>query len=136
MARRKNRTEWKGPATGNRMRRHVVRLLKIGWWSVCLVAIATWFVAADPGTAASQVNEPIEQQLLKGVMALIAFPAGLVWVWSLPWLTPGIEAAGVPLSSWPWYTPTVLAWLGCAVLGYVQWFWLMPHVLTLRSSDS
>lgn len=69
-------------------------------------------------------------------MALIAFPAGLVWVWFMPSLAPAVEAAGVPLEGWPWFTPTVLAWLGCAVLGHVQWFWLLPHVFTLHSPDS
>lgn len=124
------------PASAGNARKYFVRALKIGWWSACLAVLVWWFVAADPGAAASRANEPLHEQTLKGLMALLAFPAGLLWVWSMPWLAPAVEAAGVPLAGWPWYTPTVLAWSGCAVLGYVQWFWLLPYVFTMRSSDS
>lgn len=117
-------------------RRRIVRLLKLGWWSVCFGVVAWWLVSTDPAAAASQADEPLQQQTLKAIMALLAFPAGLLWVWFLPWLTPAVEAAGVPVDRWPWYVPTLLAWLGCAVLGYLQWFWLLPHVFTLRSADS
>lgn len=134
MAGRRNRSASRFRTPGKRGR--FVRLLKLGWWSVCLAVIAWWIISADPATVGSQANEPLQQQVLKGIMALLAFPAGLLWVWFLPLLTPAFEAAGVPVNGWPWYATTVLAWLGCAVLGYLQWFWLLPHVFTLRSSDS
>jgi hypothetical protein len=113
-----------------------VRWLKLGWWSVCLGIIAWWLLSADPAAAGSQANEPPQQQMLRGIMALLAFPAGLLWVWLMPWLAPAAKAAGLPIDTWPWYLPTTVTWLGCAVLGHIQWFWLLPHVLTLRSSDS
>ncbi len=136
MARHRSKKTWKiTPAAGS-ARRRLVRALKLGWWSTCLAVIAWWFVAIDPVAVATQANEPLQQQTLKGVMALLAFPAGLLWVWFMPGLAPAVEAAGVPLEGWPWYTPTLLTWLGCALLGYAQWFWLLPYVFTLRASDS
>ena len=126
----------KGPAPAGPARRRFVRVLKIGWWAACMAVLVWWFLAAEPGAVSSPASEPLHEQTLKGIMALLAFPAGLLWVWSLPWLAPAVEAAGVSLRGWPWYLPTVLAWSGCALLGYVQWFWLLPHVFTMRASDS
>ena len=113
-----------------------MRFLKLAWWSVCLGVIAWWFFAVDPGALGSKTSEPLQQQTLRGVMALLAFPAGLVWVWVLPSLAPLAEAMGMPMQGWPWYAPGLLAWAGCALLGYAQWFWLLPHVFTMRASDS
>ncbi|MGH8629367.1 MAG: hypothetical protein ACREU7_01195 [Burkholderiales bacterium] len=136
MARHRSRSTWKIPPAGGKGRRRLVRFLKLAWWSACLGVIVWWFVSVDPGAVGSRVNEPLPQQTLRGVMALLAFPAGLIWVWSMPWLAPAVEALGIPLEGWPWYAPSLLVWSGCALLGYVQWFWLLPHVFTLRASDS
>lgn len=72
-------------------------------------------------------------------MAILAFPAGLLWVWIAPNLEPVAQAvtslAGLPPASWRAYGPELLTWLGATLLGYVQWFWLVPHVFALRASD-
>jgi hypothetical protein len=135
MARRRHGSSWKVSPSGA-ARRRLVRFLKLAWWSVCLGVIAWWFFAVDPGALGSKTSEPLQQQTLRGVMALLAFPAGLVWVWVLPSLAPLAEAMGMPMQGWPWYAPGLLAWAGCALLGYAQWFWLLPHVFTMRASDS
>jgi len=124
------------PSVRGTARGRLVRLLKLAWWSVCLGVLVWWFIAVEPGTLQTQASEPVQHQTLKGVMALLAFPAGLLWVWSMPWLVPAAQAVGLPMDGWPWYAPTVMARFGCALLGYAQWFWLLPHVFTLRASDS
>lgn len=72
-------------------------------------------------------------------MGILAFPAGLLWVWLAPLFEPMAKAAagaaGLPPPLWREYGPALLTWLGATLIGYVQWFWLLPHVFALRNSN-
>lgn len=72
-------------------------------------------------------------------MGVIAFPAGLLWIWIAPTLEPFAELltryAGVPAIFWRTYGPELFAWLGAALIGYIQWFWLLPYVFSLRTDE-
>jgi hypothetical protein len=49
----------------------------------------------------------------------------LIWVLAIPWVLGAVQA------SLPWYAEPLLAWIGCALLGYVQWFWLVPRAFAV-----
>ena len=72
-------------------------------------------------------------------MGVIAFPAGLLWIWMAPTLDPLADAlaraAGVPAAYWRAYGPELFAWLGAALIGYAQWFWVIPYVFSLRADE-
>jgi hypothetical protein len=110
------------------------RFLRFGWLLLCLLALAGWWFGWGFVDGAGQRIE--HRQLLDAIMGVLAFPAGLLWVW----IAPNVEslaksaalAAGVPSAAWRLYGPELLAWLGATVLGYIQWFCLLPYVFRLR----
>jgi hypothetical protein len=126
------------------------RFLRFGWLLLCLLALAGWWFGWGFVDGAGQRIE--HRQLLDAIMGVLAFPAGLLWVWIAPnvlafpagllwvWIAPNVEslaksaalAAGVPSAAWRLYGPELLAWLGATVLGYIQWFCLLPYVFRLR----
>jgi hypothetical protein len=111
-----------------------VRVAKIGWWVVCL-GILTWWIFALGIEGADAAKSGPEWLTFMLAMGVISFPAGPLWLWALPSIREALPAAGVDLSLLPWYWEPVAAWLGVAILGYAQWFWLVPGVLRLRASE-
>lgn len=109
-------------------------MLKIGWWIVCLLILATWYFVSGIDGAGSP-TAPTDWRSFVLAMAVISFPAGALWLWALPSIRDALPAAGVDLGLLPWYWEHVAAWLGIALIGYIQWFWLLPAVFRLRSDD-
>ena len=70
-------------------------------------------------------------------MGILAFPVGLLWVWIAPNLeslaASAALSAGLPSALWRSYGPELLAWAGATVLGYIQWFWMLPYVFRMRA---
>ena len=111
------------------------RALKAGWLLLCIAALAGWWLGWGFVDGAGQRIE--HRQFLDAIMGVIAFPGGLLWVWVAPSLEPLAEtaalAAGLPKPVWIRYGPESLVWVGATLIGYIQWFWLLPYVFTLRS---
>lgn len=111
------------------------RALKIGWILLCLGALAGWWFGWGFVDGAGERIE--NRQFLDAIMGVIAFPGGLIWVWLAPLLEPFARdlsiACGLPRHLWIDYGPELLVWAGASLLGYVQWFWLLPYVFSLRS---
>jgi len=111
------------------------RALRIGWLLLCVVALAGWWLGWGFVDGAGQRIE--HRQLLDLIMGILAFPAGLLWVYVAPNLESlaesAVVAAGVPAEFWRSYGPELLAWLGATLFGYLQWFWLLPYVFRLRA---
>jgi hypothetical protein len=104
-----------------------VRLL---WWGLCLGVLAWWLFTTGLGSLASAHGlEGRDDRLFYALMALISFPAGLIWVLATPWLL-SIVPAGAGVAAIPWYGEPLLAWFGCAIVGYLQWFWLLPRAFS------
>ena len=116
--------------------RRLKRFLRFGWLLLCLLALAGWWFEWGFVDGAGQRIE--QRQLLDAIMGVLAFPAGLLWVWIAPNLESLAKsaalAAGVPSAFWRLYGPELVAWLGATVLGYIQWFWLLPYVFRLRAN--
>ena len=112
------------------------RFLRFGWLLLCLLALAGWWFGWGFVDGAGQRIE--QRQLLDAIMGVLAFPAGLLWVWIAPNLESLAKSAalsaGVPSAFWRLYGPELLAWLGATVLGYIQWFWLLPYVFRIRAN--
>lgn len=109
-------------------------MLKIGWWTLCLTILAAWyFISGINGAAAPTAASDWRSFVL--AMAVISFPAGPLWLWALPSIRDVLPATGVDLSLLPWYWEQVAAWFGITVIGYAQWFWLLPAVFRLRADD-
>jgi hypothetical protein len=113
------------------------RKLKVTWLALCLGALAVWWLDWGFTDGAGQRIE--HRQLLDAAMGVLAFPAGLLWVWLAPHFEPiaraAARAAGMPLPVWRDYGPALLTWSGATLAGYIQWFWLLPRVFALRSRN-
>ncbi len=111
------------------------RFLRLGWLLLCLAALAGWWLGWGFVDGAGQRIE--HRQLLDAIMGVLAFPAGLLWVWIAPNLESLAKsaalAAGVRPAIWQMYGPELLAWMGATLLGYIQWFWMLPYVFRLRA---
>lgn len=111
------------------------RILRVGWLLLCVAALAVWWLGWGFVDGAGQRIE--HRQLLDVIMGVLAFPAGLLWVYVAPNLESlaksAVLATGVPPEFWRSYGPELLAWLGATLIGYVQWFWLLPYVFRLRA---
>jgi hypothetical protein len=112
------------------------RKLKIGWLILCLAALAVWWLTGFVDDAGHRAGH---RQILDTMMGVIAFPAGLLWIWMAPTLEPFVDpllrAAGVPAAYWHDYGPELFAWFGAALIGYVQWFRVIPYVFSLRTDE-
>lgn len=113
------------------------RKLRLSWLAICLGVLAVWWFDWGFLDGAGQRIE--HRQLLEATMGIIAFPGGLLWVWLVPYFEPmaqaAARAAGISPPVWRDYGPALLTWSGATLIGYIQWFWLLPHVFTLRSGD-
>ncbi len=111
------------------------RFLRLGWLLLCFAALAGWWLGWGFVDGAGQRIE--HRQLLDAIMGVLAFPAGLLWVWIAPNLESLAKsaalAAGVRPAIWQMYGPELLAWMGATLLGYIQWFWMLPYVFRLRA---
>jgi len=115
----------------------VKRTLRFGWLALCLAVLAVWWFGWGFVDGAGQRIE--HRQFLEAAMGVLAFPGGLLWVWVAPHFEPLVQsaanAAGVTAPMWRSYGPPLLTWFGATLIGYVQWFWLLPRVFTLRRGD-
>ncbi len=113
------------------------RFLRLGWLLLCFAALAGWWLGWGFVDGAGQRIE--HRQLLDAIMGVLAFPAGLLWVWIAPNLESLAKsaalAAGVRPAFWQMYGPELLAWMGATLLGYIQWFWMLPYVFRLRADS-
>ncbi len=113
------------------------RFLRLGWLLLCFAALAGWWLGWGFVDGAGQRIE--HRQLLDAIMGVLAFPAGLLWVWIAPNLESLAKsaalAAGVRPAIWQMYGPELLAWMGATLLGYIQWFWMLPYVFRLRADS-
>ena len=110
------------------------RALRFGWLALCVAVLAVWWFG---GGFVDGAGHRVEQrQFLEAAMGILAFPAGLLWVWFMPYIEPLAQsvayATGIQAPGWQRYGPAIMMWSGAVSLGYLQWFWLLPGVVTSR----
>jgi hypothetical protein len=65
--------------------------------------------------------------LLAGVMTLLTLPSGILWVIAINGIGYVLFWAGIEIPSS--LLVDILVWLGFVVIGYFQWFRLVPLVI-------
>lgn len=100
-------------------------VLKSAWLLACF-GVLIWQLL-DCGQHADRTLGAECSLLAGGIMVVLSFPLGLVWLWTLSGV--GYLAAefdiDMPLS---YLGMDVLAWLGFAIIGYTQWFLVIPWI--------
>jgi hypothetical protein len=86
-----------------------------------LFAVEMLQISALPETALPAAYKTEKIMFLGLVMMVMSFPAGLLW-----WIfLVGVYELHPSLSGNP-QTTVFTEWAGAFVLGYLQWFWLIP----------
>ncbi len=103
------------------------RVLKLCWWAICLGVLAGWLLMA------ARSDSGAEDRDFLLMLALLSFPAGLVWLWFVPDLSAILASLGVDPATLPRHWELAATWAGVVLLGHVQWFWLLPAAFRLRA---
>ena len=105
-------------------KRNVRITLQIAWLLGYLVLFMTALSGTDSLTMPQAYQN--ERLLMLGVgMAALAFPMGLLW---LLVVVAADSLLGLGLSQGG-RTSILLEWGGVLILGYIQWFWLLPRLI-------
>ena len=102
-------------------------LVKILWVLCCVVVLVWWYYAFGLKTGLSAMLKAESQIYLIIWMVILTFPVGLIWVYLMALVLYGLETLGVnqeALSS-----DVLILWAGFVILGYLQWFKLVPFLI-------
>jgi hypothetical protein len=103
-------------------------LLKATWLLAC-IAVLLW----DLISCTQRMNPTLMSEcslLAGGMMVILSFPIGLLWLWLVSGAAYlagqlGIDISAVlPISN-------LVVWIGFVVVGYLQWFILLPWAIRL-----
>jgi hypothetical protein len=109
-----------------KVRRQVINWLRVSWLLACASIIA-WSMTCCGGTAEAPLSG--ERRLLASVaLAALGLPSTIAW-----WLL--LNVASVVFSAWGielgmYRVFDAVGWLGLVIVGYVQWFVVLPRFWT------
>ena len=107
---------------------------RFAWIMACCIVLVWWAIAygLDEGIPTELKNEAQVYLLLP--MALLSFPAGVLWAVLLAAALKLAFDAELAVALSPMFH-AVFAWAGFVVVGYVQWFVLLPSLIGRRSKQ-
>ena len=107
------------------MQPRVTNALKILWFLACLAVLAWGIIGCDEKATSTLRGECA---LLAGyVLALLNLPLSIVWWLLLSAAGYAFYLAGIEITDSPAFGAVV--WLGFVVVGYLQWFKLVPWLI-------
>jgi hypothetical protein len=104
------------------------RILELAWLVSCVAAVTWWYVTYGIRSDLGGALKAESQIYLIAIMVVITFPIGLVWAYAAGLITYELEAAGIGTAT-AWHLDVLLWWFGFVVVGYVQWFNLIPRIV-------
>ncbi len=104
-----------------RRRKPLFEIIKMGWLFVCFAIGLAHFNAAQVAGA--------DMAGFLGKMTIVTFPAGYLGVYLLKAIIWFFPAAGGDEITRSYYFSLTL-WVLMTSLGYLQWFYLVPKILT------
>ena len=102
--------------------------LKFAWLLAC-IAVLLWDLTSCPQRANPTLMS--ECSLLAGaMMVILSFPSGLLWLWLVSGSAYLVGQLGMDISA---VSPiaNLIVWIGFVVVGYLQWFILLPWAIRL-----
>jgi hypothetical protein len=104
------------------MRSQVINVVKVCWFLACLAVLAWGIFGCE-----QEANPTLRGEcafLAGSVLALFSLPLSIVWWVLLNAAAYGFSLFGIEVGESPAFGAA--AWLGFVVVGYLQWFMLMP----------
>lgn len=102
------------------------RALKLIWVGACVTVLVWAFIHCSQQTDLMLRGEC--SLLVSGVMALFSLPLGVLWFWLVSALGFGLSSLGIA-SDRSSFIIDFAIWLGFFVVGYLQWFKLLPYLI-------
>ena len=103
-------------------------------WTAACVAVLIWTVVS----CGQQTNWTLRGEcsfLASGLMLVLTAPLGFLWMLLLNAAGYGLGILGMEIGA-PSLVSDFIVWLGFAVLGYLQWFRLLPWMIARWRSRS
>lgn len=111
---------------GLQMTRH--NLIRILWIVACIIVLVWWLYSYGLKEDLSQVLKSESQVYLLISMVILTLPLGIPWIYLFAGLLYVLESVGINMSG-KMQTDVILLWLGFVVIGYFQWFVMVPYLI-------
>lgn len=103
------------------------------WLGACAIVVIWWMAVygLHEGAPDTLMGEAMIYVVI--AMTLLSFPIGLAWTVLLAIAARVLHEAGVAVQS-PLWVNLLLYWVTAVVLGYVQWFVVIPRIRAKRAA--
>ncbi len=109
----------------------VPRSIRFIWLAACVVVLLWWTIAYGFNDAVPKQLRAESQVYLFIAIIVLSFPAGLIWAVFVAIGSRALYELGFAPDGSIWVN-TFIYWLGAVVLGYLQWFVLVPRYTARR----
>jgi hypothetical protein len=108
------------------------KLVKTGWSLLCIFVLAFTLAEAIVNSQSSG------KYLVAGIfiiypMMILSFPSCFLWLYPYGWISFALDYIGISGSlnfgEASFYVVNFILWLGFFIVGYLQWFKLLPFLL-------
>ena len=106
-------------------RQNLIRTL---WIVVCMIVLVGWLYSYGFKEDLSQVLKSESQVYLLIAMVILTLPLGIPWIYLFAGLLYVLESVGINMSG-KMQADVFLLWLGFVVIGYIQWFVIVPYLI-------
>jgi len=111
---------------GLQMTRH--NLIRTLWIVACLIVLVWWLYSYGLKEDLSQVLKAESQIYLLIAMVILTLPLGIPWIYLFAGLLYVLESVGINMNG-KMQADVFLLWLGFVVIGYIQWFVIVPYLI-------
>lgn len=105
--------------------RPIIRSL---WFAAALAILCWWFIAYGIRADLSPSLKSESQIYLIIAMVVLSFPVGLIWTYLFALVLSALSQIDI-VPGGGWQLDVILLWVGYVVVGYLQWFELIPRVV-------
>lgn len=103
------------------------RIYVIAWLTASFVVLGLWFWLFGLNPELSRILRNESQVYLIIGMTVLTFPAGLLYVYLFGIVVYGLSSVGIELHQYE-KIEVCLLWGGFVLIGYLQWFVLLPFI--------
>jgi len=105
------------------------------WLGACAVVLIWWMAVYGLNERTSDALKSEAMIYVVIAMTLLSFPVGLVWTIVIAGGARLLHAAGIDMHA-PIWVSLLFYWVGALVLGYLQWFLIVPRIKAKREGRS
>lgn len=106
--------------------------MRIAWLAACALVLLWWIGAFGLDDQLAVPLKLESQMYVLLAMCILAFPAGIIWAVVIAGVARLLHEFGVATNGSIW-TGILIFWVGAVVLGYLQWFVLLPKYRAKRN---